>query len=780
MAARSREPSVRLAWFGVVLAAQLVAPLASAQLSTKPGAIVSKVSGKCLSVKAASVADATPAVQYVCDSRASSAFTLEPFAEGFRIIAAHSGSCLSVKAASTARSAKVVQSTCLGTSNEVWLLESYNGFYRLKAKHSAQCLNVPNSSTANNTELVQYDCQGKDNELWSFADAFIASTEPARLVSNSGQCASVDAASNGLQLPCKAAASADDQSFTLERAGDAYRLVAQHSGQCLTVSAASLTDGASVIQAPCQDAAQQLWTTARHANGFAFANKNSGRCLDTAGGSTAAGARLVQATCAGVSSQDFRVSAQASLGEWSSVSGLPIVPVAAAALANGKVMLWSAYDAYTFGGDRGKTDTALYDPATNGAIRSMVVNTAHDMFCPGTSMLSDGRLLVSGGSSAQKTSIYDSVTQTWSKAALMKIARGYQGNTVLDTGDVFTIGGSWSGGQGNKTGEVWSPVNGWTLRPGAPVAPILGTDPQGVYRSDNHAWLFGVAGGAVFHAGPSAQMNWFGTSGTGSTSSAGKRADDAYSINGNAVMYDVGRILKVGGAPAYQKANASKGAYVIDINSGVVVTKTAPLAYARSFQNSVVLPDGRVVVIGGQAYAVPFTDATAALPAEIWDPATSAFTTVATMGVPRTYHSIALLLPDARVLVGGGGLCGATCNNNHPNVQTYSPDYLFAPNGSAAVRPVITAAPATASFGQQISVSTDRAVASFALVRMSSVTHSTNNDQRRIPLSVNGHTGTTYTLTTPANAGIATPGYYMLFALDAASVPSVAAIVQVR
>ena len=773
VASHTRKASLRLASF-LVLAVELIAPQAHAQISVKPGVIVSRVSGKCVSIKAGAVTDATPVVQYVCDSRASSALTLEAFGDGFRILAAHSGSCLSVKAASTARSAKVVQSRCVGTSNEVWLLESYNGFYRFKAKHSGKCLNVPNSSTSNNAELVQYDCAGKDNELWSFADSFLPSNEPARLVSSTGRCATVDVDSNGIEATCKPQRDAGPQLFTLERSGAGYRLVAQHSGQCLTVSDSALGEGAAIVQAACQNASHQSWLTQRTSEGFRFINENSGLCLDTSS------ARLVQSACTAATTQVFGVSAQAGMGAWSNVSGLPLVPVAAAALANGKVMLWSAYDAYTFGGDRGKTDTALFDPATNGAIRSMVVNTAHDMFCPGTSMLPDGRLLVSGGSSAQKTSIYDSVTQVWSKAALMKIPRGYQANTVLDNGDVFTLGGSWSGGQGNKTGEVWNAASGWTLRPGAPVTPILGTDPQGVYRSDNHAWLFGVEGGAVFHAGPSAQMNWYGTAGTGSTNSAGKRADDAYSINGNAVMFDVGRILKVGGAPAYQKANATKSAYVIDIRAGVVVTKSAPLAQARSFQNSVVLPDGRVAVIGGQAYAVPFTDATPSLPVEIWDPATLTFTNAASMGVPRTYHSIALLLPDARVLVGGGGLCGTTCDNNHPNVQTYSPDYLFAPNGSAAVRPVIVSAPATAGFAQQIAVNTNRAVVKFSLVRMSSVTHATNNDQRRIPLVIAAQSGTAYTLNTPQSAGIATPGYYMLFALDAEGVPSVASIVQVR
>jgi galactose oxidase len=54
---------------------------------------------------------------------------------------------------------------------------------------------------------------------------------------------------------------------------------------------------------------------------------------------------------------------------------------------------------------------------------------------------------------------------------------------------VFVIGGSYSGGVGNKTGEVYSPKGGWRLLPGCPVVPMLTKDLQGEYRSDNHAWL---------------------------------------------------------------------------------------------------------------------------------------------------------------------------------------------------------------------------------------------------------------------------------------------------
>ena len=62
-----------------------------------------------------------------------------------------------------------------------------------------------------------------------------------------------------------------------------------------------------------------------------------------------------------------------------------------------------------------------------------------------------------------------------------------------------------------------------------------------------------------------------------------------------------------------------------------------------------------------QSYVVPFTDTFATLQTEMWDPVTQAFTVMAGVSVPRTYHSIALLLPDARIITAGGGMCGVGC-----------------------------------------------------------------------------------------------------------------------
>jgi galactose oxidase len=476
-------------------------------------------------------------------------------------------------------------------------------------------------------------------------------------------------------------------------------------------------------------------------------------------------------------------SVEARRGTWGAPIGFPLVPVAAAQLPNGKILTWSSYavDRFT-NGPGGRTVTATFDPVTNVVTQRTITETGHDMFCPGISALADGRIIVTGGNNSSKTSIYNPATDSWTTGPAMRTPRGYQASATLSDGRVFTIGGSWSGGAGgagstpHKAGEVWSAAAGWTALPGASVVPMLTADANtnGDYRKDNHAWLFAWSNGTVLQAGPSRAMNWYSTSGTGGVAPAGTRGDDGDAMNGNAVMYDAGRILTIGGAPSYEKSNATARAYVLTVNGSTVTTRrVAAMANTRAFHNSVVLPDGKVAVFGGQNYAVPFSDNTSVLTAEMWDPVTERFTAMAPAVVPRTYHSVALLMPDGRVFTGGGGLC-ATCATNHFNAEIFTPPYLLNADGTDASRPAITAAPATAENGAAVTVSTSRAVKSFAIVRMGTATHSVDTDQRRIALTPTAVEGGGYRLTIPADRGVAVPGYWMLFAMDAKGVPSVA------
>ncbi|WP_344073939.1 discoidin domain-containing protein [Streptomyces crystallinus] len=485
------------------------------------------------------------------------------------------------------------------------------------------------------------------------------------------------------------------------------------------------------------------------------------------------------------SAAEIRLSAPGDpsiAGSWGPVTGFPLVPVATAVLPGNKLLAWSAYGVDRYGGSNGYTQTAIMNLTTGNVTQRRVDNTGHDMFCPGIAMLADGRVLVTGGSNASRASIYDPRTDTWSSTADMNIARGYQAMTLLSNGDAFVLGGSWSGASEPKDGEVWSAAtHTWRKLPGVPAAGAMTADPRGAYRADNHMWLHATSQGRVLQLGPSKQMNWITTDGNGSITPAGTRSDSPDAMNGNAVSYDIGKLLTLGGAAAYENAPATRRAYTVDLNGGgrPTATRTGDMASARAFSNSVVLPDGKVAVFGGQEIPVPFSDAKSVMTPEIWDPETGRFTPLATMAVPRNYHSTANLLPDGRIFSGGGGLCG-DCATNHLNGAVFTPPYLLNPDGSERTRPVITSAPPShVALGSTLPLSADSPVSSFAMVRTGAATHSVDNDQRRVPLTFKQTGAGSYALSIPSDPGVALPGTYLLFALNTDGVPSVAKTISV-
>ena len=158
-------------------------------------------------------------------------------------------------------------------------------------------------------------------------------------------------------------------------------------------------------------------------------------------------------------------------------------------------------------------------------------------------------------------------------------------------------------------------------------------------------------------------------------------------MNGNAVMYDAvaGKILTVGGGANYDSSSTNANANIITLglpNTRASVTTIGSAHYARAFHNSVVLPDGKVLFLGGVNFARVFSDDTTILYPELFDPATNSFTIMAPMSIPRNYHSVAILLADGTVFSAGGGLCGVGCTAKPlrcPNLPSTLP-FQFRPD----------------------------------------------------------------------------------------------------
>ena len=175
---------------------------------------------------------------------------------------------------------------------------------------------------------------------------------------------------------------------------------------------------------------------------------------------------------------------------------------------------------------------------------------------------------------------------------------------------------------------------------------------------------------------------------------------------------------------------------------------------------------------------------------EIFDPATSKWTPIATQHNPRTYHNSAVLLPSGEVLVGGHATISTLYLNNttlpggfaphdgrDPSFEVFKPPYLFKGD-----RPkiLLRQTPGLMGFGRtfEIPVEDPSKIESVALVRNSAITHIVDADQRTVILKVVGRGDGTVTVATPPNGNVAPPGPYMLFvnakAPDGSLVPSVA------
>lgn len=477
------------------------------------------------------------------------------------------------------------------------------------------------------------------------------------------------------------------------------------------------------------------------------------------------------------------VNQAGSKGQWSGVQSWPLIATHMANLKDGRVLAWSSYDANGFGGrpDANYTQATIFNP-TNGTFQD-VDNPTHDMFCAGLVTLSDGTVLAAGGgdgnASRSKVSIFNG--STWQRQADMPNPHWY-GTAVVDADDNVLV--SMGASAGRKT-DFLSNNGTWKNLPGIDLA---GTNEADLETPDWYPALHLSPRGTIFHAGPTTQMHEISTSGNGTATSRGNRnqdgvTDEVYRQWGNAIMIDEGKILMTGGTPKQSNPGSLNTNVIIDINgTNPVVTKIAPMSRTRTYQSTILLPDGEIMVLGGNGTGVEFNDGQSRLVPEIYNPTTNTWRDVAAMSVPRNYHSTATLLQDGRILTAGGGLC--RCSADHQDGQIYSPAYLFNDDGSLAARPTISSAPSNIGYNQGFNVNVTGAGANnitrFNMIKFSANTHAVNSDLRQDVLSFTNQGNGSYRLTSDSNKNVVTPGYYYLFAMNSSGVPSVATIIQIR
>ncbi len=469
-----------------------------------------------------------------------------------------------------------------------------------------------------------------------------------------------------------------------------------------------------------------------------------------------------------------------TLGQWSSViAWTPHVPVSAANLPDGRILTFASNKRTTFPVGPEFTYAATWNPAT-GQFQELNHGT-HDMFCGGITLMPDGRVFVNGGrNTTSRSSVFDWRNNTWARVADMTAGRWYNTTVSLPNGQVWTVSGSG----GSYTAERWAP-NAWTRLTGINWATVT-AEPG--YINIWHPFIQVAPDGRLFHYGPTDTMHWITTDGTGTLASANLFVPGAhYPKEGSHVMYDEGKILVAGGGETTAamtgsgfdgtSGTSSRLAYTVDLNTNPpTVATTASMANARQYANVVMLPSGEALVMGGNA-GRKFNDTGSILTPEIWNPRTGTWRPVAQHSVPRNYHSVALLLPDGRVWLGGGGLGGNAAD--HPDAQLYTPPCLFNADGSAAVRPALTTAPAKIGPGSVFTVQGTAGIAKFAFIKMSALTHSVNTDLRHLTLPFTETSPGNYAVTARPNLNVMTPGYWMLFGIGQNGAHSVSKIVQV-
>jgi galactose oxidase len=436
-------------------------------------------------------------------------------------------------------------------------------------------------------------------------------------------------------------------------------------------------------------------------------------------------------------------AAASASGQWDGPYSWPIVAVHMMLLPNGRVLSIGRVGGPQVWNPATKTFAAVPAPAR--------------LFCAGHALLSDGRVLVVGGHISDNHGLpnitYFSGTNVWSSGAPMARGRWYPTATVMGTGEVVILAGRDEAGLVVDVPEVWK--NG-SLRPLSNAVQKLPYYPR----------AFLTPTGSLYVAGERAETRFLslstGTWKKGPTHLFGSRE------YGSAVMYDDGKILVAGGG------RTTNTAEIIDLNLTTPVWRqTGSLARARRHHNLTVLPTGEVLATGGVA-GTTFNDLTTGVhAAELWNPSTGQWTTLASNTVTRGYHGTSLLLPDGRVLNAGSG--DGNGAPDQKNYEVFSPPYLF-----KGTRPAISSAPTQVAYDARFRVLTPQstAISRVTLIRLGAVTHAFDQNQRFMKLSFTAD-ATGLTVTAPSSSNRAPPGHYMLFILNGNNVPSVAKIIRI-
>jgi len=374
----------------------------------------------------------------------------------------------------------------------------------------------------------------------------------------------------------------------------------------------------------------------------------------------------------------------------------------------------------------------------------------------------------------RRSFVFDPVGSTWTATGDMHVGRFYPTTISLADGRPITMYGA-----DNFTDPTVPAASLETFTPAAGGGTWSAPKPA-PFDYYYYPWAFLLPLGDVFVAGPQKPARRFDPAASPITDNPALQYPQVYpqrgvNMEGTAVLLHMRppsykpRVMICGGTGNTRvnwnagESGAMKTAEWIDLSVAAPAWQALPdMNIERGKLNSVLMPDGRVAVLGG--WGNPPDGG----PIEIFDPEdpSAGFLLGPNMKYNRGYHSSAILMPDGSMVIGGD-----------PNAQAherYLPSYFFKP------RPQITSAPATISYGQPFAVQTPspNGIAEIVLMRPGAVTHGFNMNQRSVGCTITGATGTTLNATAPPDGNVSPPGFHLLFLIDHDRTPSLGAWVR--
>lgn len=455
----------------------------------------------------------------------------------------------------------------------------------------------------------------------------------------------------------------------------------------------------------------------------------------------------------------------------------------------------------------------------------MYENHNQNLFCSGHAQTAFGNLIAAGGHisagiGTNQSDLFTPQQNIWTALPLMlddqeePYTRWYPSVTTMADGRLIVTGGSYGLDLYRTKPHIYSPQsNTWEFLSGAEnlefdYYPFMFVLPKAVSLRDNNNVLRTFPPGSLVCVGWRQETRVLGYINntwlwSNYINNSGITHSKDYS---SAVMYEPGKIMKCGGGWDLQDGATDLTIHVDFTTSGPYSWKketfaNSQMAYGRGNFDLVILADGTVLAVGGNrgplGNDVPDENTKnfnhPVVQCEIWNPATKKWRTVASLdpNAPRMYHSVSALLKDGTVIAAGGQY---SQYGGYSNYQIYTPPYLM--YGHATKRPQVMDVPPIVTTGGGFSLTILDGVEDIekvALIRLASVTHGFDQNQRYVPLDFDTiPSQNKFLVTAPPTTNHAPPGYYMLFVLrrseitlednsvDSQLVPSVAEYVRVR